>query len=812
MGFNRKTKQIICFLLFLASASGCEKLAIRGVELADAGTDSLVVTATNALQNFLAHILHITDAYDSGHLLIPRTGQIQVTLQSGKILVIGGGRGTSGEDVIETELIDPVNGTVTYAADAVVRRWGPTGTLLPSGKVLVCGGSNNAVGPLKSCEIYDPTANTWTLTANMAVNRSGHSATLLQSGLVLIAGGQDGPTYWDDAELFDPAGNAGAGSFAVTGAMPATLYNHQAIRLDTIGGKVLVATGFQSYLYNPTLGTWAATTGTQNFERNGQAMVKLANGKVLSASGDIPFIGRTKKCEVFDPATQLWTVTGDLTEARIGHSVTLLPNGKVLLAGGQAPGGTTSSAELYDPTAGTWSAAASMPTAVMYHSTTLLADGRVMSIGGGQTYGTTIDQFAYYTPASNTWSSGSPVNTIARKYHTATKLADGRVLFAGGQTPETEIAFVYNSFNITAMTQIYDPSDQTWTTLSSLNVARAYHLAILLNNGKILVAGGVDSGGNALTSAELFDPNTSTWTLLASTMTVARYFYSSATLLGNGTVLLAGGLDGTGTETNTTEIFNPVTSTFSAGPPMATARYGHSATLLNNGTILIAGGLANPNIATNTTEIYNAGVWSAGTPLIAARGLMTGTKVSNGDVVIAGGSDSGVGLNTIEVYHTNNTVTTLAGTLQYLTDFHEAVLLPNGKVLVTGGYDMSTYYVVDVAQEIDPVAGTVTGTAIFPRGGRIGHSMTLLDDGRVLIQGGEDSSYVYHDAEFYESAAAVAIQSSGCTAPYTYSLTSGTGTLYSSGLYVPNQVTAETAVVKVTSAGGCTEDFPITTQ
>src|SRR5215469_17402316 len=99
-------------------------------------------------------------------------------------------------------------------------RFGATATLLNSGKVLIAGGVNSG-GVLNSAELYDPTADTFTATGNLNTARTGESATLLGTGKVLVAGGSSDGTAngaLNSAEVFDPAGNAGAGTFtSVTG-------------------------------------------------------------------------------------------------------------------------------------------------------------------------------------------------------------------------------------------------------------------------------------------------------------------------------------------------------------------------------------------------------------------------------------------------------------------------------------------------------------------------------------------------------------------------------------------------------------------
>ena len=92
--------------------------------------------------------------------------------------------------------------------------------------------------------------------------------------------------------------------------------------------------------------------------------------------------------ELYDPATQTFSPTGDMTVDRALHTATLLGNGKVLIAGGQESESTTptyvflASAELYDPVTGTFTVTDSMATPRVGHTATLLGSGKVLMIGG----------------------------------------------------------------------------------------------------------------------------------------------------------------------------------------------------------------------------------------------------------------------------------------------------------------------------------------------------------------------------------------------------------------------------------------------
>jgi len=176
--------------------------------------------------------------------------------------------------------------------------------------------------------------------------------------------------------------------------------------------------------------------------------------------------------------------------------------------------------------------------------------------------------------------------------------------------------------------------------------ARAFHTATLLPNGKVLVAGGLGSGGAALASAALYDPTANSWSATGS-MTGARSSHT-ATLLPNNKVLVAGGQNA-GASLATAELFDPTAGTWSATGSMTDARSSHTGTLLSNGTVLVAGGNPGP---LNTAELYDptAGTWSTTASMADARASHTGTLLSNGEVVVAGGEGASSVLASAELY------------------------------------------------------------------------------------------------------------------------------------------------------------------
>src|SRR5581483_2453527 len=96
--------------------------------------------------------------------------------------------------------------------------------------------------------------------------------------------------------------------------------------------------------------SWVATQNMVQIPRTAAPAVTLPNGKVLVAGGNNPFSGRTTECELYDPTTGTWSVTGAMNFARSAHTLTLLPDGTVLAAGGNG----NNDAETYDPATGAW--------------------------------------------------------------------------------------------------------------------------------------------------------------------------------------------------------------------------------------------------------------------------------------------------------------------------------------------------------------------------------------------------------------------------------------------------------------------------
>jgi Galactose oxidase, central domain/Kelch motif len=348
-----------------------------------------------------------------------------------------------------------------------------------------------------------------------------------------------------------------------------------------------------------------------------------------------------------------WVPTGNLNVARDSHTATLLPNGKVLVVGGRA-NDILDSAELYDPAAGTWSVVGHMSVPRVGHAAALLSDGRVLVVGGDTSnappnFGRTATA-ELYDYRTGTWSTTGNMTAI-RSGHTATLLQNGKVLVAGG---------FYSDTIRTA--ELYDPATGTWSNTGSLNVARYWHTATLLLDGRVLVAGGSDDGdlASTLSDAELYDPATGRWgtTDKLSTSMVLH----TATLLQTGKILVAGGYRPTfpngfamPISLSSAELYDPAAGTWSNTGNLNASRDGHTATMLPGGEVLVVGGEAwhgqYPNLQVETlssAESYDSkiGGWAGTSSLNATRSRHTATLLADGRVLVAGGG----GLAGAELY------------------------------------------------------------------------------------------------------------------------------------------------------------------
>ncbi|RJQ81199.1 Kelch-like protein 17 [Pseudonocardiaceae bacterium YIM PH 21723] len=287
---------------------------------------------------------------------------------------------------------------------------------------------------------------------------------------------------------------------------------HDAAVVLSGGKKVLFAGGAdadgasvrQSAVFDLDAGTWStAQLGTA---RQLHALTLLPSGKVLITGGiSGPNTAALTTAEVYDPTENTWTaVEKPMAQGRWGHSATLLSTGLVLVAGGSAirsPGTVMglSSAELFNPGDLTWAKAEDMTDARTGHAAVAVQDGKkVLVCGGSSPVGTAVHpDLAFcevYDADAKTWKPTGSMR-YPRSAHTATALSATKVLAAGGRAPGAPGDGSFDPY-ARATAEVFDLAGAngvgSWSDTDAMASGRAYHRAVALGSGIVLVLGGTD--------------------------------------------------------------------------------------------------------------------------------------------------------------------------------------------------------------------------------------------------------------------------------------------------------------------------------
>jgi Kelch motif/IPT/TIG domain len=723
----------------------------------------------------------------TGPMRAARAGQTATLLADGKVLVAGGGTASA-------ELYNPATGLFTLTGSLPVAVSDATATLLPDGDVLVAGGLHGQ-RQVASAELYDPATGTWSATAPMTVARSGQTATLLPDGDVLVAGGGcNGTSYGCDAgsflynlssaELYDPA----TGTWTRTGSMHTGRQFQTATLLPD--GDVLVAGGFVSCdddfcfdahsaeLYDPATGRWTLTDPMHQAGEQEMAAL-LANGEVLVAGGyneggssNTPF--ELSSAELYNPATGTWSLTAPMPARRYGGTATLLPSGWVLVAGG---GPVT--AEIYQPQRAAWVPAGAMSTTRFQATATLLPSGYVLVAGGDDSGGVPLNTtelfltgrgpLVTFTPGALAFGGQQVGSTGPSRSYTVTNLGSAGLRVAGvelaganpgdfrasaacvgipvppGHSCQILVRFapaatglrqaaVLLADNAPGSPQAvavsgYGGGPYAFVPVGPMSLASHAFSATLLRDGKVLTAGGLNGALTSLATAQLYDPATRSFSATGSLVTARAY--PAAVLLPDGNVLVAGGLGGSIDNEKTlasAELYNPVTGAWHQTTPMNTAGYRLNATLLPGGDVLVTGLL---NTTGDTAEVYHpaTATWTDTGPMAPGQYYTSATLLRNGKVLVAGGGTAAA------LYDPASNTWAATGSMNVARAGQTATLLPDGDVLVAGGFTPNVDSSLASAELYHPATGTwsLTGSMNVARNDQ---TATLLRGGGVLVTGG----------------------------------------------------------------------------
>lgn len=307
----------------------------------------------------------------------------------------------------------------------------------------------------------------------------------------------------------------------------------------------------------------------------------------------------------------------------------------------------------------------------------------------------------------------------------------------------------------------------------------------LLANGEVLIVGGGSNHASATNLAEIYDPKTDAFTPAGSGLMATERTYHTATLLKDGRVLIAGGMNRTGKALDSAILFDPASGKFIPTGSMAEPRYNAAATLLPDGRVLISGGASTSagyaganqekpeEQSLDTAELYDpktgkfspAGklerVYDLTSNKIMMRASMTTARREHtaslmtagplkGQVLIAGGiGDKNKPIASAELYDPATNTFKATGNMMVARTYQSATALRDGRVLIAGGTDASDQALA-TAELYDPATGKFSLTPTPMRHARYRQVAVLLNDGDVLLAGGASNEGVLANAELFD--------------------------------------------------------------
>ncbi|HZP82924.1 MAG TPA: kelch repeat-containing protein [Chthonomonadaceae bacterium] len=351
-----------------------------------------------------------------------------------------------------------------------------------------------------------------------------------------------------------------------------------------------------------------------------------------------------------------------------------------------------------------------------------------------------------------------------------TTLADGRALVAGGYSETSP-----GVGTCTTSAQLFRADPQgggAWATTGAMAVARNFATATLLDDGQVLIAGGYNTEVGTLDSVELYDPATGTFSQpQGAAMNIPRELHTAIKLPASagkyaGKVLLIGGYCiGKGTQ-RTAEVYDPATHKFTLTAPMQAAwgRFGHAAALLPNGDVLIVGGKERTRKGWNalaSVEVFHttgpaAGTFTALGEMMFARDRPTVVWLPapyNKALVIGGQGINRLTGASVDVLHcewidpfaaTPDRVFRLGPALWHGRMAHSLVTLPNGDILVFGGWSVKLQGTTNTAERFVFATGRIVSAGTLACDATDSYSChdagAALVNGQVLVVGGKQAT------------------------------------------------------------------------
>ena len=328
-------------------------------------------------------------------------------------------------------------------------------SLLADGRIFYC---HNTIDPV----LFDPVTGTKTFPPGSTSIQGCHIATLLPDGRLLFIGGQDTGDFRDATRMVKA--------------------------------------------FDPMTGSWEVMPQL-NQQRWYPGMVRLGDGRFLvMGGGQRPNAQRTETCEIYDPRDRTWTVTAPMSNSAEYTPAVLLRTGKVLRSWWPP--------QLYDTGLDRWDDTGTMVQTSRFwpghcdHSLFRLADGRACAVGIYRGTLTSPSMIELYDPSAGTWSLGANAS-VTRSQPESVLLPTGQVFVAGGKLEDTAHGIPTNSYGQTKLTDLYNPTTNTWRRCADMAWYREYHATTLLvPDGRVITTAGTGGPANPGVSndIEAFEP------------------------------------------------------------------------------------------------------------------------------------------------------------------------------------------------------------------------------------------------------------------------------------------------------------------
>jgi hypothetical protein len=323
--------------------------------------------------------------------------------------------------------------------------------------------------------------------------------------------------------------------------------------------------------------------------------------------------------------------------------------------------------------------------------------------------------------------------------------------------------------------EIYHPAPKHMIT------PRAYHNAVLLKSGKVLVIGGRGPGNARLQDAELYDPATRSWSSAGSLPN--PLWFSTATLLNDGRVFVAGGFYEWPGQFWANTWFYTEGQGWTAGTPLPTARAFHNAVLLQSGKVLVVTGTYPGYLCSYPTDSQlfdpaansGAGSWTASGSIHQNRSSASVALLSNGKVLLTAGPQTNCPSNNngyaqAELYDPGTGLWTVTGSMGTPRIYVDLMPLANGYALAAGGLNNSG--TLSGAEFYNAATGTFSPTASLSSA-RYQDTATILPSGKIALLGGTNGTNPLASGEIYDPSLGTwsAAPATLATARYLHSAT-----------------------------------------